>query len=277
MEVKYLADQVRYQTMTTPELRQSFMLENLFEQGKTILVYSDLDRAIVGSAVPTTRELSLEASKKEMAATYFAERREIGLINIGAAGRVKVDGKDYVLDNRDGLYIGRGSQKIIFSSNDSPKPARFYILSYPAHTSYPTTLIKMVDANQVHLGSPEEANKRTIYQYIHVNGVKSCQLVMGFTQLAVGSIWNTMSTHTHQRRTEIYLYFDLGAKDVVFHFMGRPDATKHVVMRDSQVVLSPSWSIHSGVGTRNYAFIWGMGGENQEFTDMDGVEMEKLR
>jgi 4-deoxy-L-threo-5-hexosulose-uronate ketol-isomerase len=277
MEVRYLADQVRYQTMTTAELRQSFMLENLFAPGKTELVYSDLDRAIIGSAVPATKELTLEASKQEMAATYFAERREIGLINIGAAGRVKVDGKDYALENRDGLYIGRGSQKIIFSSNDAQKPARFYLLSYPAHSSYPTTLIKMADAKQVPLGSPEEANQRIIYQYIHVNGVKSCQLVMGFTQLAVGSIWNTMSTHTHQRRTEIYMYFDLAAKDVVFHFMGKPEATRHVVMRDSQVVLSPSWSIHSGVGTRNYAFIWGMGGENQEFTDMDGVEMEKLK
>jgi 4-deoxy-L-threo-5-hexosulose-uronate ketol-isomerase len=277
MEVRYLADQVRYQTMTTAELRQSFMLENLFAPGKTELVYSDLDRAIIGSAVPATKELTLEASKQEMAATYFAERREIGLINIGAAGRVKVDGKDYTLENRDGLYIGRSSQKIIFSSNDAQKPARFYLLSYPAHSSYPTTLIKMADAKQVPLGSPEEANQRIIYQYIHVNGVKSCQLVMGFTQLAVGSIWNTMSTHTHQRRTEIYMYFDLAAKDVVFHFMGKPEATRHVVMRDSQVVLSPSWSIHSGVGTRNYAFIWGMGGENQEFTDMDGVEMEKLK
>ncbi len=277
MEVRYTADQVRYQTMTTAELRESFMLENLFAAGKTELVYSDLDRAIIGSAVPTSNGLSLEASKKEMAAAYFAERREIGLINIGAAGVVKVDGKDYVLENRDGLYIGRGSRTILFSSIDAPRPARFYLLSYPAHSSYPTTLIKMAQANQVHLGSPEEANQRIIYQYIHVNGVKSCQLVMGFTQLAVGSIWNTMSTHTHQRRSEIYMYFDLAAKDVVFHFMGKPDATKHMVMRDSQVVLSPSWSIHSGVGTRNYAFIWGMGGENQEFTDMDAVGMEILK
>jgi 4-deoxy-L-threo-5-hexosulose-uronate ketol-isomerase len=277
MEVKYLADQVRYQTMTTAELRQSFMLEDLFAADKTSLIYSDLDRAIIGSAVPVAKELSLQASKKEMAAIYFAERREIGVINIGAAGRVKVDGKDYGLENRDGLYIGRGSQNITFSSKDSRTPARFYILSYPAHAGYPTTLIKTSEANQVHLGSAEEANKRTIYQYIHVNGVKSCQLVMGLTQLAVGSIWNTMSTHTHQRRTEIYMYFDLGAQDVVFHFMGKSDATRHVVMRDGQVALSPSWSIHSGVGTRNYAFIWGMGGENQEFTDMDGVEMEKLR
>jgi 4-deoxy-L-threo-5-hexosulose-uronate ketol-isomerase len=277
MEVRYTADLVRYQTMTATELRQSFLLENLFAPNKIELVYSDLDRAIVGSAVPVKKELSLDASEKEMAANYFAERREIGVINIGAQGVVRVDGKSYELDNRDGLYVGRGSTSILFSSRDAQQPARFYIQSYPAHTAYPTTLVKMAEANQVHLGSPEEANKRTIYQYIHINGVQSCQLVMGFTQLEVGSIWNTMSTHTHQRRTEIYLYFDLGAQDVVFHFMGKPDETRHLVIRNDQVVLSPSWSIHSGVGTRSYAFIWGMGGENQEFSDMDGVQMEKLR
>jgi len=276
MEVRYLADQVRYQTMPTTELRESFLLENLFEACKIVLVYTDVDRAIVGSAVPTSSNLKLEASEKEMAAEYFAQRRELGVINIGAKGTVNVDGKAYVMENRDGLYIGKGSKEIEFASENSNNPAKFYILSYPAHTIYPTSIIKMSETNAIDMGSQEEANKRTIYQYIHVNGAKSCQLVMGFTQLEPGSIWNTMSAHTHQRRTEIYMYFDVAKDDLVFHFMGKPEATRHLVMRNEQAVLSPSWSLHSGAGTRNYAFIWGMGGENQEFTDMDGIEMDRL-
>ncbi len=277
MDVRYLADEVRYQTMTTEELRSSFLVDDLFKKNKMVLLYTNLDRAIIGSAVPVDKALSLKASKKEMAADYFAERREIGIINIGGKGTVTVDGKAYVMENRDGLYIGRGSKSVKFASSDKKKPAKFYIQSYPAHTEYPTTLIKHSEANAVHLGSQEEANKRTIYQYIHINGVQSCQLVLGFTQLEPGSIWNTMSAHTHQRRTEIYMYFDLGKDDLVFHFMGKPDATRHLVMRNGQAALSPSWSLHAGAGTKNYAFIWGMGGENQEFTDMDGISMEKLR
>ena len=277
MDVRYLADQVRYQTMTTDELRASFLVENLFKKGKITLLYTNLDRAIIGSAVPTEKQLELKASKKEMAAAYFAERREIGIINIGEKGIVKVDGKSYDLANRDGLYIGRGSKSIKFASCDKKKPAKFYILSYPAHTAYPTGLIKMSEANPVPLGSQIEANKRTIYQYIHANGIKSCQLVMGFTQLEPGNIWNTMSAHTHQRRTEIYMYFDIGKNDLVFHLMGKPDATRHLIIRNGQAALSPSWSLHAGAGTRNYAFIWGMGGENQEFTDMDGIAMDDLK
>jgi len=277
MDIRYVADQVRYQTMTTGEMRKTFLVENLFGKGKMTLLYTDVDRAIIGSAVPTTKVLELKASKKEMAADYFAERRETGVINIGEKGIVTVDGKTYKMNNRDGLYISRGSKKISFSSKDKKKPAKFYIQSYPAHTEYPTTLIRQTEANPVHLGEQETANKRTIYQYIHTNGVKSCQLVMGFTQLEPGSIWNTMAAHTHQRRTEIYMYFELGKNDLLFHFMGQPDSTRHLVMRNEQAVLSPSWSLHAGAGTRNYAFIWGMGGENQEFTDMDGIEMGDLR
>lgn len=277
MEVRYTADHVRYETMTAIELRESFLIENLFKKDKIILLYTDVDRAIVGSAVPKSKNLKLEASKKEMSANYFTERREIGIINVGAAGSVLVDKNTFNMNNRDGLYIGKGAKKIEFASKDSKNPAKFYILSYPAHKEYPTKLIKMAEANPVHLGSQEEANKRTIYQYIHENGVKSCQLVMGFTQLDSGSIWNTMAAHTHQRRTEIYLYFDISKNDLVFHFMGKPDATRHLIIRDGQAVLSPSWSLHSGAGTRNYAFIWGMGGENQEFTDMDGISMTDLK
>ena len=277
MDVRYLADQVRYQTMTTEDLRESFLVEDLFKKGKMTLIYTNLDRAIIGSAVPTEKQLELKASKKEMAAAYFAERREIGIINIGEKGIIKIDGKSYDLANRDGLYIGRGSKSIKFASSDKKKPAKFYILSYPAHTAYPTSLIKMSEANTMPLGSQVEANKRTIYQYIHANGIKSCQLVMGFTQLEPGNIWNTMSAHTHQRRTEIYMYFDIAKNDLVFHFMGKPDATRHLIIRNGQAALSPSWSLHAGAGTRNYAFIWGMGGENQEFTDMDGIAMEDLK
>ncbi len=277
MDVRYVADQVRYQTMTTDELRKSFLVENLFGKGKITLLYTNVDRAIIGSAVPMDKLLELKASRKEMAADYFAERREIGVINIGGKGVVAVDGKPYKMNNRDGLYIGRGNRKITFSSREKKKPAKFYLQSYPAHTVYPTTLIRHSDANPVRLGAQETANKRTIYQYIHSNGAKSCQLVMGFTQLEPGSIWNTMSAHTHQRRTEIYMYFDLGKKDLLFHFMGQPDSTRHLVMRNEQAVLSPSWSLHAGAGTRNYSFIWGMGGENQEFTDMDGIAMDELR
>ena len=277
MDVRYLADEVRYQTMTTGELRDSFLVDNLFKKSKMVLLYTNLDRAIIGSAVPTDKALALKATKKEMAADYFAERREIGIINIGSKGTVMVDSKSFVLENRDGLYISRGSKSIKFASSDKKKPAKFYIQSYPAHTEFPTTLIKHAEANRVELGSMEEANKRTIYQYIHANGVKSCQLVIGFTQLEPGSIWNTMSAHTHQRRTEIYMYFDLDKNDLVFHFMGKPDATRHLIMRNGQAALSPSWSLHAGAGTKNYAFIWGMGGENQEFTDMDGIAMGDLK
>jgi len=212
-----------------------------------------------------------------MAAEYFAQRREIGVLNVGNQGEIKVDGQVYKLENRDCLYISRGSKEISFKSVDSKNPARFYIQSYPAHKEHPTSLIKMSDANQVHLGSEEQANKRIIYQYIHENGVKSCQLVLGFTQLASGCVWNTMPAHTHQRRTEVYMYFDLAKDDVVIHLMGKADASRHLVMRNEQAVISPSWSLHAGSGTKNYAFIWGMGGENQEFTDMDGIAMVDLK
>jgi len=276
MEVRYTADQVRYETMSSSELRKSFLMENLFKKGKINLVYTDADRAIIGAAVPESKELKLEATKKEMAASYFAERREAGVLNVGHSGEVVVDGKTYKLNNRDALYISRGSKKVSFKSKDAKKPARFYIQSYPAHKEYPTTLIKMNEANAVHLGSQEQANERTIYQYIHENGAKSCQLVLGFTQLEKGCVWNTMPAHTHQRRTEVYMYFDLGKDDAVIHLMGRPEATRHLVMRNEQAVISPSWSLHAGSGTSNYAFIWGMGGENQEFTDMDAIAMKDL-
>lgn len=269
-------DEIRYAQLDTTALRSAFLLEGLFADGKVNVVMTDVDRAVVGAAVPTTQTLVLPCPA-ELRADYFCLRRELGVLNIGGAGRVTVDGQAYDLAPRDALYIGRGSKAVVFTSDAAQQPAQFYLLSYPAHAAYPTTRVKEADANHVQLGSDEEANRRTIHQYIHENGARSCQLVLGFTELAPGSVWNTMPVHTHARRTEIYTYFNIPAGHTVFHFLGRPEETRHVCVSDRAVVLSPSWSIHSGVGTMNYAFIWGMGGENQTFADMDGVGIAALR
>ena len=274
MQMLYLADQVRYQRMNTDELRQTFLVDDLFQPGKVVLHYTEADRGIVGSVVPLKIELVLPTGK-ELASKYFTERREIGIINIGDTGTVVVDKKEFVLKNRDGLYIGRGNKNISFQSEKDKNPAKFYLLSYPAHKTYPIKKIDQKMSEVVPLGSSEASNKRTIYKYIRPPEVESCQLVMGMTTLESGSIWNTMAPHTHERRTEIYLYFDL-ADQVLFHFMGRPEQTRHLVIRDKQAVVSPSWSIHAGAGTKAYSFIWGMGGENQEFTDMDGIDFENI-
>ena len=274
MHVRHSPDDVRFQRMTNQEVRDAFLVD-LYEEGVLKLVYWDYDRTIVGSAVPTNETLNLPAGK-EIAADYFCERRELGVLNIGATGRITVDGETFEMENLDGLYIGRGAQDITFTSEKSDDPAKFYLLSYPAHTSYPIAQAKKADAEAVNLGSRAQSNERTIFKYIHPNGIKSCQLVMGFTQLAEGSVWNTMPVHTHARRTEVYMYFNLEKDTVVFHLIGKPEETKHIVVRDGQAVLSPSWSCHSGAGTANYTFVWGMGGENQEFDDMDWVAMERL-
>ena len=276
IDIYHAIDPVRFKQMSTAEIRQSFLIGHLFKTGEMVLSYSHVDRAVVGSAVPAGKKLKLEASKEEFAADFFAQRREIGVMNIGGGGTVTVDGNAYSMDNRDVLYISRGSREIWFKSDEKKQPARFYIVSYPAHAAYPTTLVKKEDAASVDLGSQEQANKRTIYKYIHPGGVKSCQLVMGFTQLEAGSVWNTMSPHTHIRRSEIYMYFDVAPGDAVFHFMGEPSETRNVVIRDGQAVISPVWSIHAGAGTRNYAFVWSMGGENQDFDDMDFVDVDHL-
>ena len=275
MKTLYAIDSVRYQRMNTQELRQKFLLEDLFNPGQLDLVYWENDRTVVGSAVPMDSALQLEAGK-ELAADFFCQRRELGVLNVGAAGTVSVDGKRYAVDNRDCLYIGRGSKTISFESSPPSQPSRFYLLSYPAHADYPVALAKQADAEPVSLGTAEECNQRTIYKYIHPNGIQSCQLVMGFTELESGSIWNTMPCHTHARRTEVYLYFDVNPDTAVFHFMGPADETRHMVVRNEQAALSPIWSIHSGAGTGNYAFVWGMGGENQEFTDMDHIPVGDL-
>ncbi|MBP8304317.1 MAG: 5-dehydro-4-deoxy-D-glucuronate isomerase [Phycisphaerae bacterium] len=276
MDVRYLPDPIRFCRMTTEEVRGHFLVKGLFEPGKVFMVYCDADRAIVGSAVPTKARLTLSAADELRAAT-FCERRELGVLNIGAHGTVTVDGKKYAMANRDCLYVGRGAKEVEFASDDSRQPARFYLLSYPAHAEHPTVHLKKSQAEPVHTGSPEQANERTIYKYIHPAGAQSCQLVMGFTELAPGSVWNTMPPHTHARRMEVYLYFDMPKDGRVFHLMGRPDETRHIVVADGEVVLSPSWSIHSGVGTCAYTFCWGMGGENQAFDDMDGLSIGDLK
>lgn len=276
MNTRFSVHPQQYRTMTTDELRATFLVETLFNPGKLDLLYWENERTVVGSAVPTHAPLTLEAGT-ELAADYFLQRREAGILNVGAAGHVTVDGTRYELNNRDCLYIGRGSEAVSFASADPAAPARFYILSYPAHTVYPTTLARRADAAPVHLGSKAESNERTIYKYIHPEGIQSCQLVMGFTELAEGSVWNTMSCHTHARRTEVYLYFGMAQETAVMHFMGPAAETRHLVVRNEQATLSPIWSIHSGCGTGAYAFIWGMGGENQAFTDMDAVDMDELR
>jgi 4-deoxy-L-threo-5-hexosulose-uronate ketol-isomerase len=276
MQTRLSPSQNEYQKLHTTELRAAFLLDSLFAPGCIELIYSDADRAIIGSAVPGASPLKLSADA-ELRAASFCERRELGILNIGGSGSVEVDGKRFELAKLDCLYAGRGSQNIVFSSLDASNPAAFYLLSYPAHSAFPTSLSRKADATAVELGTAADANRRTIYKYIHTGGIKSCQLVMGFTQLHEGSVWNTMPPHTHTRRSEVYMYFDLGLNRRVMHFMGTPQQTRHLVMADRQAVISPSWSIHCGCGTGAYAFSWGMGGENQTFEDMDPAPLESLR
>jgi 4-deoxy-L-threo-5-hexosulose-uronate ketol-isomerase len=262
--------------MTTEEIRENFLIESLFKPDLIEMVYYEVDRTIVGSAVPVSQRLEL-ASADELRANYFCQRRELGVLNIGRSGTITVDGQKYKMANLDCLYIGRGSKEILFTSDDSANPAQFYLLSYPAHKEYPTSHIQLKQAKAVHLGSVEESSKRTIYKYIHPEGVRSCQLVMGFTVLESGCVWNTMPAHTHQRRTEVYMYFNMPEKARVFHFIGKPGETRHIAVAQGQAVISPSWSIHSGVGTSAYTFCWGMGGENQDFDDMDHLIVEDIQ
>ena len=275
MEVRYSRDPHSFERMNTSEIRDEFLVTDLFAPNEIKLVYLHVDRMIVGSAMPTDKPLALEAGK-ELAADYFAQRREIGVFNIGSDGIVAVDGQEHKLGYQDMLYIGRGSQEIVFLSADAERPARFYLISLPAHQDYPTRRITKNQANAVELGSKAAANVRTIFQYIHEGGVSSCQLVMGFTELTTGSVWNTMPAHTHERRSEVYMYFNLSGDNVVFHLMGRPQETRHIVVRNGQVAISPSWSIHAGAGTSNYCFVWAMGGENQAFNDMDLAPMVEI-
>ena len=276
MKTVLMADPVHYPRMTTEELRETFLLDGLYEPGKIQLNYVDLDRTVVGFAAPEDSALALPAYP-ELRAAYFTERRELGALNIGGAGAINVDGKSYELGNLDVLYIGRGNKEVSFASKDKSAPAIFYLLSYPAQAVYPVALVPKEDAVPTELGSLETCNKRTICKYIHLQGARSCQLVMGVTHLAAGSNWNTMPPHTHMRRSEVYMYFNVASDARVMHFMGPPAETRHIVMADKGIVVSPGWSIHCGVGTRAYSFCWGMGGENQDYADMDPAPVESLR
>lgn len=276
MELRTAASPKDVKHYTTDRLREEFLIDDLFHVNEIKLVYSHIDRIITGTAVPVGQELVLTAGD-ELRAEYFLQRREMGIINIGGKGTVTVDGTKYEMEYKDGLYIGMGSKDISFASADDAAPAKFYLNSAPAHTTYPTVHIKPENCVRVELGSLETSNHRTICKYILPGQVESCQLVMGMTQLMPGSVWNTMPCHTHDRRMEVYLYFDMPKDALVFHYMGEPSETRHIIMRNEQAVISPSWSIHSGSGTQAYTFIWGMVGENQDFDDMDGCAMKDLR
>jgi 4-deoxy-L-threo-5-hexosulose-uronate ketol-isomerase len=272
----FMADPVRYPGMTTAELRETFLIDALYVPGNLCLTYVDLDRAVAGMAAPLATPIPL-AADEALRASYFTERRELGALNIGGAGVIQVDGKNYAMGNLDCLYIGRGAKEIVFQSADTNAPAIFYLLSYPAHARYPTTMVRKDQASPVELGSVETCNRRTVCKYIYLDSAQSCQLVMGVTHLHSGSAWNTMPAHTHMRRSEIYMYFNLAEEARVFHLMGPAEETRHIVMKNRDVVVSPGWSIHAGVGTQAYSFCWGMGGENQDYGDMDPAPLNSLR
>jgi 4-deoxy-L-threo-5-hexosulose-uronate ketol-isomerase len=275
MRILQLADEVRSAGMSTGELRASFLVEDLFSAGAVKLVYVDLDRTVIGSAVPLAEPLQLPCPD-QLRANSFTERRELGIFNIGSNGAVQVDDQNYPLGNRDAIYVGRGEHLISFSSANPDSPAEFYLLSYPAHTMYPNALVRASTLTPLTIGDPATANLRSIRKLIHQEGVGSCQLVMGFTTLHPGSVWNTMPPHTHMRRSEVYLYFDLPPDQRVIHLMGPANQTRHLLIANKQIAISPLWSIHAGVGTASYSFCWGMGGENQVYTDMDPLRIVDL-
>lgn len=277
LRIQTPADAARYPTLSSAGLRESFLVSDLFQAGCVRLVHTpELDRLVVGSAVPLGAELPL-SPPGELRCSAFCERRELGVFNLGGAGGVTVDGQEFAVEEHDTLYVGRGSRDVRFSSQSTDAPARFYMVSFPAHREHPTFLLRKADANRLDLGDDDSANRRSIFQAIHPAGVKSCQLVMGWTQIAPGSVWNTMPPHTHLRRCEAYLYFNLPSDQRVMHLMGKPGETRPLWVSDRQAVLSPPWSIHCGVGTAPYSFVWAMGGENQRFDDMDPVKIGDLR
>jgi len=265
-----------YKNYNTALVRESFLLQSLFEKGKANFVYTHYDRMIVGGAMPVDAAIELP-SFDILRADYFLERRELGMINVGGDGVVTVDGEKFTLSKLDCLYIGKGIRSVTFSSVSVSEPAVLYILSAPAHTNHPTRLLQKKDAESNSLGALETSNQRTIFRYIHKNGIQSCQLVMGLTILDKGSVWNTIPPHTHDRRMEVYFYFDVPDNQVVFHYMGLPQETRHIIMKNHEAVVSPPWSIHAGGGTSNYGFIWGMAGENLEYSDMDALQLNDLR
>lgn len=276
MEVRYQNSQHETAGMGTADLRKNYLVEELMVADKCRLVYSHFDRVIIGGAMPVAGEVVLYCDA-ELRAEYFLERRELGIINVGGSGVVKTDAGEFSLNKFDCLYLGKGCRDVRFTSANKDQPAVYYLLSAPAHQSHPAQLLTREEADPANMGDQFTANRRTIYKYIHPGGLKSCQLVMGLTVLEEGSVWNTMPSHTHSRRMEAYFYFDVPGDQRVFHLMGQPQETRHLVVANYQAVISPPWSIHSGCGTSNYGFIWGMAGENYTYTDMDPAPVQEMR
>ena len=276
MQVRYQQSPEAVRSMNTAKLREHFLIQNLMQKNKVTWIYTHYDRVMVGGVKPVSKKVLLQSSD-QLKADYFLERRELGIINVGSKGVVTVDGKKYVLDSLDCIYIGLGSKKVVLESNTTKNPAAFYMVSTPAHHRYPTRLVRLANALPTPMGNVENSNERIIYKYIHDKGIKSCQLVMGLTLLKSGSVWNSFPPHTHDRRTEIYFYFNLQANSQVYHIMGEPQETRHLVISNEQAVISPSWSMHYGCGTSSYSFIWAMAGENQDFADMDQVPGSIIR
>ena len=276
MKIRFHNSPKEVSTMATEELRSNFLVENIMQADQVNLVYTHYDRMIMGGIMPVNKTVDLP-TYEALKASFFLERRELGIINVGGDGEIQVDGTSFEINKLDCLYAGKGCQKISFKSKEKSDPAKFYLLSAPAHQAYATTLMKKDKASPTEMGAAETANQRTIYKYIHAAGIESCQLVMGLTILKAGSVWNTMPTHVHDRRMEAYFYFDLAQNQKVIHLMGEPGQTKHLVVSNDEAIISPPWSIHSGCGTSNYGFIWGMGGENADYTDMDMVNINDLK
>ena len=276
MEVRFAVGPEETKGFDTQQLIDNFLVKELMVADQLKLVYTHYDRVIIGGAVPVSKTLTLP-NHPELRAEYFLERRELGIINVGGKGTVTADGKKFEVDKLSCLYLGKGTKNVNFSSASKKNPAVFYLLSSPAHATYPNAMFTKEQASPVELGAVETANKRTVYKYIHLDGLKSCQLVMGLTVLQNGSVWNTMPSHVHDRRMEAYLYFDVPQEHRVFHFMGQPQETRHMLVANHQAIVSPPWSIHSGAGTTNYSFIWGMAGENHDYNDMDKFPASALR
>ena len=280
MDIRYAANPRDVKRYTTEELRNEFLIENLYQEDSVTAVYSHVDRMVTMGCMPVKETVSIDKGIDVWAnfgTKYFLERREIGIFNIGGAGRILVDGTTYELGYKDCLYITMGAKSVLFESENAEKPTKFYMVSAPAHRSYETRLLKLADANKKPCGDAATSNKRVINQFIHPAVLPTCQLSMGMTVLESGSVWNTMPAHTHERRMEVYMYFEVPEDQVVFHMMGQGQETRHIVMKNEQAVISPSWSIHAGAGTSNYTFIWAMGGENQEFDDMDTIPITELK
>jgi len=276
MEIRFEHSPKEVSKMNTTELRNAFLMQQLLKEDELTYIYSHYDRLITGGVKPLSTAVTLH-NHPELKADFFLERRELGIINVGGEGWVNADGQTYKLYKQSCLYLGKGTRQVSFHSKDAEKPASFFLLSSPAHATYENRVMHKEEASPVALGSQETANKRTVFKYIHLDGIRSCQLVMGLTVLEKGSVWNSIPPHTHTRRTEVYFYFDLADDQRVFHYMGQPEETRHLVMKNQEAVVSPPWSIHCGSGTSNYGFIWGMAGENQVYTDMDALAVTQLQ